>query len=316
MVDLGDGFFQQIDGSLHVFALPAVVIVALFGLFQFLQRRQVHRTQAAHGLLRLADGLLQSIQIIALPRFLRQSRLVCGSSLQIVVETPCVQQSLLLLQQQLLRRRLQFGQPCGQGLLLGVTFLPLRLNLRQMPLPDGKLLLQAACIVVPSFPLFALQFVQAHVVFVQQCQLGLPFLPFGQLLGAFGTLLLQMRQTLLLLVVRQFHHAILPVGFQKGKLRLLHRLLLRLLRVCALRRLLLQGGAAFFQCGNVVRQAAALRRPLADVLFDARAFSFDLLHAQLPLVGLGQVFVQPVVQRLQALRVLAVLCLRGVVLLR
>ena len=183
-------------------------------------------------------------------------------------------------------------------------------------MPDGKLLLQAACIVVPSFPLFALQFVQAHIVFVQQCQLCLPFLPFGQLLGAFGTLLLQMRQTLLLLVVRQFHHAILPVGFQKGKLCLLHRLLLRLLRVCTLRRLLLQGGAAFFQCGNVIRQTAALRRPLADVLFDARAFAFDLLHAQLPLVGLGQVFVQPVVQRLQALRVLAVLCLRGVVLLR
>ena len=91
MVDLGDGFFQQVDGSLHVFALPAVVIVALFGLFQFLQCRQVYRAQAAHGLLRLADGLLQYVQIIALPCFLRQSRFVCGSSLQIVVETPCVQ---------------------------------------------------------------------------------------------------------------------------------------------------------------------------------------------------------------------------------
>ena len=113
MVDLGDGFFQQIDGSLHVFALPAVIIVALFGLFQFLQCRQIYRAQAAHGLLSLADGLLQSVQIIALPRFLRQSRLVCRSSLQTVVETPRVQQSLLLLQQQLLRRRLQFGQPCG-----------------------------------------------------------------------------------------------------------------------------------------------------------------------------------------------------------
>ena len=295
LVDLGDGFFQQGDGGLDVFALAAVVVVALAGFGKFVERGEIDGAECADAVVQALDLLRQIFQAACV--FQAAFALELGGKLvetgfaggERVVKMLGVEQGFLLFEQGVLRGGLPLRLAGGQVLQSLILRLPLGTGGGERGGGSLNLIVERGHRLAQ---LFQTQILLALVRLfgADQLQLALALLPVGLLRFQRGDALAQALLLLAAAVDGDFSGAVAAVGFQQRQLRLFQRLLLPAVDGFGFDAARVQRFGGLGQQRGIVFQRGGGVGQLFGFLRQLRQFLPNMLAAQLALVGARQHF--------------------------